>query len=343
MAKLPNSDEKPLKLKSYPTAKGITNKFLHQTCIIHYKSNKSQKRIRPLTAESFKTIQDKAEVRRSRGKSHEKLEEICKKIPTTFSPELHGTHEWCYKNFTNVSKILKRKHEEDDGSSSTSRPKRKKKSDHTDETSPLFPPDVCIICNKYRRKVNPDKTEKPIKCQTETAEYSIKAAAEFKEDHEMLAKVTDYDLKVREAHCYPTCRKEYTHQTNQYGHKTEKDSKSKQEQEAHQAAFDYLCHYIDESIFDGSNVERLTMLKEKYLTFLQEERPEFYNPNYKTYKLKDKLILRYGKRLQFWQPNYRGELVYSADIPKGQAVETAFEVAASESKRSCISSSKSYT
>ena len=42
---------------------------------------------------------------------------------------------------------------------------------------------------------------------------------------------------------------------------------------------------------------------------------------------------KFGSRIKFWQPNYKSELVYSSEIPHGQAIETAFEVAASESKR----------
>lgn len=75
------------------------------------------------------------------------------------------------------------------------------------------------------------------------------------------------------------------------------------------------------------------MLKEKYLLFLQEHFPEFYNPQYKTYKLKDKLLKKFGNKLQFWQPNYKSELVYSSNVHQGQAIEVAFEVAVSESKR----------
>ena len=42
---------------------------------------------------------------------------------------------------------------------------------------------------------------------------------------------------------------------------------------------------------------------------------------------------KFGSHIKFWQPNYKSELVYSSEIPHGQAIETAFEVAASESKR----------
>ena len=78
------------------------------------------------------------------------------------------------------------------------------------------------------------------------------------------------------------------------------------------------------------------MLKEKYLSYLQSHFPDVYNPEYKTYKLKDKLIKAFGDHIQFWQPNYKtfkSEPVFSKDVPKGAAIETAFKQASSEEKR----------
>ena len=42
---------------------------------------------------------------------------------------------------------------------------------------------------------------------------------------------------------------------------------------------------------------------------------------------------RFGSSIQFWQPNYKSELVYSSHVSKGEAIEVAFEAAASETKR----------
>ena len=32
----------------------------------------------------------------------------------------------------------------------------------------------------------------------------------------------------------------------------------------------------------------------------------------------------FGNHIQFRQPNYKSELVFSKDVPKGAAIETAF-------------------
>ncbi|GFR95192.1 hypothetical protein ElyMa_004422200 [Elysia marginata] len=109
-------------------------------------------------------------------------------------------------------------------------------------------------------------------------------------------------------------------------------TEEKQVQEAYAKSFTYICEYITKQIIENSNVERMTMIK-RYLQYIKSHYPDFYNPNYKTYKLKAKLWKHFGGRIQFWQPNYKSELVYPNELPKGAAVETAFEVACSEEGR----------
>ena len=138
---------------------------------------------------------------------------------------------------------------------------------------------------------------------------------------------------AREAQYHISCRKNYTRKENARRKDADsRDIKSIEECNAHDAAFKYIALHVQESIIEGSNVERMTMLKEKYQHFMLENSPEFFNEFYKTDKLKSKLIKKFGSQIQFWQPNYRSELVYSTYVPRGQAVESAFEAAASDSK-----------
>ena len=76
----------------------------------------------------------------------------------------------------------------------------------------------------------------------------------------------------------------------------------------------------------------MTMLRERYLAQMEQNAPAFYNENYQTHKLKERLVNRFGERIKFWQPNYRSELVYASEIEVGAAVEMAFESATSERK-----------
>ena len=104
--------------------------------------------------------------------------------------------------------------------------------------------------------------------------------------------------------------------------------------EAHKNAFDYLCSYIEEHIILHLKVERMTMLRERYLLYLLEIHPDYCNENYKHEKLKEKLRKHFGNRIQFWKPSSRGrELVYSEEIATGQAVVVAFELAVSDEWR----------
>ena len=80
-------------------------------------------------------------------------------------------------------------------------------------------------------------------------------------------------------------------------------------------------------------MERMSMLREWYLAYILQNSPGCYYPDYKPDNLKSKLVKQFGSSIQFWQPNYRSEFVYSSDIKTGKAIGVAFEAAASETKR----------
>ena len=66
---------------------------------------------------------------------------------------------------------------------------------------------------------------------------------------------------------------------------------------------------------------------------MQNHHPNHYNKNYKTDKLKSKLIAFFDTRISFWQ-RYEGtsDLVYSNEVPMGHAVGAAFENATTDEK-----------
>ena len=76
------------------------------------------------------------------------------------------------------------------------------------------------------------------------------------------------------------------------------------------------------------------MIRERYLTYILDNHPNFYNENYKMYKLKDKLQKYFVTKVSFWQTQTKrkSELVYAADI-ECEAVEAAFKLAASDERR----------
>lgn len=217
-----------------------------------------------------------------------------------------------------------------EASISTRSAKRKKLT-----TGMLYSSENCIFCNKNLKRKKGHSQEKPRKCVTKEAELSIKHAAVIRNDKNLMRELANVDMIAQEVHYHHSCRRSYTQILAETckSEETDPDSYSTNMQKAHDQAFQYLCNYVEDSIIRKSNIERMTMLKEIYQTFMEENSPRYYNPNYKTDKLKEKISKKFGSRLKFWQPNYKSDLVYSNDILTGEAVECAFIAAASEEKR----------
>ncbi|KAJ8303424.1 hypothetical protein KUTeg_019820 [Tegillarca granosa] len=137
----------------------------------------------------------------------------------------------------------------------------------------------------------------------------------------------------REAHYHASCRKNHTRTKSRPPPVS--NEKKTQEKAAHKTAFEFLCTYINEleNIINGSNVERMSMLRERCLQYMIDKSPQFYSSFYRTEKLKAKLIKHFGSQIKFWRPNYKSELVFAAEVGTGEAVENAFEIASSDSKR----------
>jgi len=83
----------------------------------------------------------------------------------------------------------------------------------------------------------------------------------------------------------------------------------------------------------GGNVEKMTMLRDRYLRFIQENTPTFYNPMHKTHNIKDKLSSFFGTQIYtIVRPNGRSDLVFSSKENIGEAVQVAFDSSSSEKR-----------
>ena len=187
----------------------------------------------------------------------------------------YGYQRPCYQRFTNVSRLVKSKKP---ASSSNSEPgpgavKRRRLSGQSTSTSTstssrLFPADRCLFCDKNRKRKS-EKEEHLVKCVTKTAEKSVKRAAETKQDEAILLKIQDIDLVAIEVHYHALCRKNYTRSVER--HDVPKDGENEAHatmETAHKAAFDKLCEHVNTSIISGGKVERMSMLRERYLTYI---------------------------------------------------------------------------
>ena len=112
--------------------------------------------------------------------------------------------------------------------------------------------------------------------------------------------ITATTTTITEAWYHEFCRKTYTRkpQRNLPKFSSEKDKMDyterkrhqSEEEEGHSQAFEYLCQYIKEHIIEKAHVVKISYLKELYCTYMQNHHPNHYNKNYKTDKLKSKLI-----------------------------------------------------
>ena len=91
----------------------------------------------------------------------------------------------------------------------------------------------------------------------------------------------NYCLIVHEAHYHNICSKDYTR-----SYTRNLNSESNREQlellEAHNKAFEYISNYVKKEIIENRMIERMSMLKVKYQTFMQSNYSRQYNPDYRT-------------------------------------------------------------
>ena len=82
-----------------------------------------------------------------------------------------------------------------------------------------------------------------------------------------------------------------------------------------EAAFHHACENIEKV------VENATILRKRYLHYLQCYHPIFYNLDYKVYKFKIKQMNYLGLTIESDH-----NLIYSCNVPKGTATEAAIEM-----------------
>ena len=315
--------EKPVTLASKSKQRLAKRDEHGRYCIVHYKSTKEGK-ITVLNDSTFGKLRNAANDRLKMQSPDHRLEAMSSNLPASYDAEVHGIHMRCYRMFTNVPRDRKRHHSDTNECTETPGTSKRQCS-----ATVLFPHDKCLFCNKERITVK-GVIKGLAKCITECADKSIKDAAVEKNDESLLCKIRNQDLVAREAHYHHFCRRQYTR--NQSRHTSHDTSDSFNNERAHKEAFDHLIEYIEDQIIREQKIERMSMLRERYLNKLMDSHPNEYNPNYKTYKLKDKIKSHFGDKIKFWQPNYRSDLVYSATI-KGEAIEKAFELASSDERR----------
>ena len=353
------SDEKPVVLKK--PRKNPVLAQVERTCIVHYLHKTDDDEVEPLTQTSYNTIIHAKTVRMAQDKSSVRLEDICEKIPSQFD-EGHGFHKWCYQNFTNVTRLkipevppVENVPEMMDVESEVGiRRASTRCSTSTSSQGSILFPNKCIFCKRGRRKYK-TVMEELRKCVTECSEENIKECARYKNDYSLSGEIEGVDLIAREAQYHETCRRKYvvrrTNLEDDVEQEVDDDSRSvplpveidfmadiaggnlNEKKTAYEKAFNFICTYVNDHIIEEGSVMRMKMLHEKYMAFIEERTPEYYNPNYSKQKLKSRICNYFGDRIKTWRAsNFKSELIYSTDLDMGEAVEAAYEANTSENK-----------
>ena len=228
--------------------------------------------------------------------------------------------------FTNTARIKQKKRkaeaqevDEPEDNDSVRSPRKKK---HLC----LLPSDQCVFCHK-RVKKHGNKFQKLVQLTSKEKASEIKDRAESvsQEDshHDIniarrILSLKDIDLVAQEAMYHSACHSVFIPPPKGYSSFSGTSSSSRADNErprtsAHESAAKFLCDYVNASIIRDKNVEQISMLKEKYLQYMYENHPQYYNSDYKTDKLKNKLIRHFGTAISFWAPNHRAELVYASN------------------------------
>ena len=154
-------------------------------CIIHYDQNVMEKEVARLTEESFSTIRRSADVRQTQENIAQRLDDICKTLPPHFNSEIHGSHKWCYHQFTNISGMLKRRHATvEQAQESTAASRSSIRCFQKEKSGLLFPHKECLFVEKPQEAGS--SIEGLAKLLTERAVEAIKERAREKCDFVML-------------------------------------------------------------------------------------------------------------------------------------------------------------
>jgi hypothetical protein len=220
------SDERPVNLKRNLQRRNRDNgiasveKSSIRKCIVHYNRNCADSDERPITEQSFQTIRKVVDVCLAQNNVVHRLSDICSTVPLILDSELHGAHRWCY-SFTNTAHI-KAVIVSKELSSSTVRTSKRNSSVKALASSgsvgssskcSLFPPAsilfprTCLFCDEINKFWN-GKLQTLRKCQTKTAEMTIKRSAQQKAEYNVLRKVDGVDLVAKEAWYHECCRQQ---------------------------------------------------------------------------------------------------------------------------------------
>ena len=139
----------------------------------------------------------------------------------------------------------------------------------------LFPQNECIFCGKLRR-YGKRCFETLSKCETESAELTIKECAAAKQDHQLQGKTDGVDMRAKEARYHESCRRDYVRRTDHTHHQQSHEDNTSSVGDikvAYNNAFEVLCEYVVKHVIDGGKVVHMSMLHDMYQNHMQTNYP----------------------------------------------------------------------
>ncbi|KAJ8042408.1 hypothetical protein HOLleu_13456 [Holothuria leucospilota] len=177
------------------------------------------------------------------------------------------------------------------------------------------------------------QTEKLTQCLTRDAERRLKAAAEKKNDDRLLLQIRGKDLIAIEVCYHKSCYRHYfqapvTISTDDIDSRGTPHCKE---------AFNELAREVETNVIMKGEVVKMSKLRERFMDLVAAKGSTL--AQFRSEKLKKKLISRFGRKIAFWHPKKRNrcELVYSNYIPKGSLLETSVESSSSQGDTSAES------
>ncbi|XP_071817001.1 uncharacterized protein [Apostichopus japonicus] len=309
-------------------------------CVCHSRANSTEK-LTKFSEKSWNTFRTCAKQWRDIGHTRFSLIALQSESIWTGNREYDSFryHRGCYQDFTNKTNISKARKSHDttseeettDAPPATKR-QRRSFSQPSQASATRILPRECIfhlvstskLCGKSGhkfirdRKTGSRKQEKLVQCLTLDAERRLKSAALQSNDEKLLFQIRDKDLIAVEVCYHRNC---YSSYVRTHGNVDRTNQQSAENQETDAEAFEDLALYVEGTVIVKGEVLKISKLMEQYMGFVHAKGGS--NAQFRTEKLKKKLLARFGPKITFWRPKKRNrcELIYSDFLPKGALLE----------------------
>jgi hypothetical protein len=275
-------------------------------CVLHVEGEEDPPNevVIPFNKKSWETAGTIAKARRQYQKASKYLL-ICDSIDFEAEPQhYYGFHGCCYSRFTAYQIPSKQKNVSTEDYSIRRRSYIGTNPVACSSTTGVLEK-KCIFCGGSGRKHFTSRFEILTKCETKTAQLSIKKAAEQLEDVDFLHDYEQINFLTKEVHYHNTCRARYISKAA----RAKEDDTMVSYQKVRKSAFDRVVVYVEENIFIKQSSEKLTDINDIFIKYLKEEGHE--DPTSTAAHLLSKLKEHFGGKLEVQQASKKQGIILS--------------------------------